>query len=75
VHLAPAKGGITVAWSVRRHRLALIDRSVEAKHAEESVISPRAMMELRRLLEEDASQEGSRSGSARTMRSSNATVW
>jgi DNA polymerase-3 subunit beta len=60
VHLAPAKGGITVRMvGTDGHRLALIDRSVEAKHAEESVIIPKkAMMELRRLLEEDASQEG-----------------
>jgi DNA polymerase-3 subunit beta len=60
VHLAPSKGGITIRMvGTDGHRLSLIDRSVDAKHAEESVIVPKkAMMELRRILEEDASQEG-----------------
>jgi len=53
----------------------MIDRSVEAKHKEESVIVPKkAMMELRRLLEEDESQEGSRSVSARTTPCSNGEI-
>ena len=37
------------------HRLSMIDRVVDAAHKEESVIIPKkAMVELRRLLEEDA---------------------
>jgi DNA polymerase-3 subunit beta len=45
------------------HRLSMIDRVVEAKHKEENMIIPRkAMMELRRLLEEDSSQAELRLG-------------
>jgi DNA polymerase-3 subunit beta len=60
VHLAPAKSGITIRMvGTDGHRLSLIDRPVDAKHVEESVIIPKkAMMELRRILEEDAPQEG-----------------
>ncbi len=60
VHLAPGKAGLNIRMvGTDGHRLSLIDRTVEAKHKEESVIVPKkAMMELRRLLEEDASQEG-----------------
>ncbi len=60
VQLAPAKGGLGVKMvGTDGHRLSLIDRVIEAKHKEESVIIPKkAMLELRRLLEEDASQEG-----------------
>jgi DNA polymerase III subunit beta len=60
VHLTPGKGGINVRMvGTDGHRLSMIDRYVEAKHKEESVIVPKkAMMELRRLLEEDESLEG-----------------
>lgn len=60
VHLAPAKGGLNIRMvGTDGHRLSMIDRIVDAKHKEESVIVPKkAMIELRRLLEEDASQEG-----------------
>lgn len=60
VQLAPAKNGLSIRMvGTDGHRLSLIDRTVEAKHKEESVIIPKkAMLELRRLLEEDASQEG-----------------
>jgi len=60
VHLAPGKGGLTIRMvGTDGHRLSLIDRTVDAKHKEESVIVPKkAMLELRRLLEEDASEEG-----------------
>jgi len=60
VHLSPAKGGLNIRMvGTDGHRLSMIDRIVEAKHKEESVIVPKkAMIELRRLLEEDSSQEG-----------------
>ncbi len=60
VHLAPGTGGLNIRMvGTDGHRLSLIDRIIEAKHKEESVIVPKkAMLELRRLLEEDASQEG-----------------
>jgi DNA polymerase-3 subunit beta len=60
VQLVPVKSGLAVKMvGTDGHRLSLIDRSIEAKHKEESVIIPKkAMMELRRLLDEDASQEG-----------------
>jgi len=59
VHLTPEKGGLNIRMvGTDGHRLSLIDRTVDAKHKEESVIVPKkAMMELRRLLEEDASQQ------------------
>ena len=60
VQLSAAKGGISIrVVGTDGHRLSLIDKVVEAKHKEESVIVPKkAMMELRRLLEEDESQQG-----------------
>jgi len=60
VQLTPAKNGLTIKMvGTDGHRLSLIDKTVEAKHKEESVIVPKkAMMELRRLLEEDESQTG-----------------
>ena len=60
VHLSPAKGGLNIRMvGTDGHRLSMIDRIVEAKHKEESVIVPKkAMSEIRRLLEEDSSQEG-----------------
>jgi DNA polymerase-3 subunit beta len=59
VHLSPSKGGLNIRMvGTDGHRLSLIDRTVEAKHKEEGVIVPKkAMMELRRLLEEDTAQE------------------
>jgi len=60
VHLSPGKDGLNIRMvGTDGHRLSMIDRIVEAKHKEESVIVPKkAMIELRRLLEEDSSQEG-----------------
>jgi DNA polymerase-3 subunit beta len=60
VHLSPSKGGLNIRMvGTDGHRLSMIDRIVDAKHKEESVIIPKkAMMELRRLLEEDSSQGG-----------------
>ncbi|MDH4162787.1 MAG: DNA polymerase III subunit beta [Nitrospirota bacterium] len=60
LHLSPAKSGLNIRMvGTDGHRLSLIDRTVDATHKEESVIIPKkAMLELRRLLEEDASQEG-----------------
>jgi DNA polymerase-3 subunit beta len=60
VHLSPAKGGLNIRMvGTDGHRLSMIDRIVEATHKEESVIVPKkAMIELRRLLEEDSPQEG-----------------
>jgi DNA polymerase III subunit beta len=56
VHLSPVKGGLNIRMvGTDGHRLSMVDRVVDAKRGEESVIIPRkAMMELRRLLEEDA---------------------
>ena len=60
VHLSPAKSGLNIRMvGTDGHRLSMIDRIVDAKHKEESVIVPKkAMIEIRRLLEEDSSQEG-----------------
>jgi DNA polymerase-3 subunit beta len=57
VHMTPGKSGLTVRMvGTDGHRLSMIDRVIEAKHAEESMIIPKkAMLELRRLLEEDSS--------------------
>jgi len=57
VHMTPAKGGLNIRMvGTDGHRLSMIDRTVDAQHKEESMIIPKkAMMELRRLLEEDAS--------------------
>lgn len=56
VQMTQGKGGINVRMvGTDGHRLSMIDRVIDAKHKEESVIIPKkAMMELRRLLEEDA---------------------
>lgn len=58
LHLAAAKGGLNMRMvGTDGHRLSLIDRTIEAKHKDESVIIPKkAMLELRRLLEEDATE-------------------
>ena len=56
VQMTQVKGGLNVRMvGTDGHRLSMIDRVIDAKHKEESFIIPRkAMMELRRLLEEDA---------------------
>jgi DNA polymerase-3 subunit beta len=56
VHMTQVKGGLNIRMvGTDGHRLSMIDRVIDAKHKEESVIIPRkAMLELRRLLEEDA---------------------
>jgi DNA polymerase-3 subunit beta len=56
VHMTQGKGGLTIRMvGTDGHRLSMIDRVIDAKHKEESLIIPKkAMMELRRLLEEDA---------------------
>jgi DNA polymerase-3 subunit beta len=56
VNMTQQKGGLTIRMvGTDGHRLSLIDRVIDAKHKEESVIIPKkAMLELRRLLEEDA---------------------
>jgi DNA polymerase-3 subunit beta len=55
VHMTQAKGGLNIRMvGTDGHRLSMIDRVIDAKHKEESFIIPKkAMMELRRLLEED----------------------
>jgi DNA polymerase-3 subunit beta len=57
VHMTPAKNGLNIRMvGTDGHRLSMIDRVIDAKHKEESMIIPKkAMMELRRILEEDAS--------------------
>jgi DNA polymerase-3 subunit beta len=56
VHMTQVKGGLNIRMvGTDGHRLSMIDRVVDAKHKEESIIIPKkAMLELRRLLEEDA---------------------
>ncbi len=56
VHMTQAKGGLNLRMvGTDGHRLSMIDRVIDAKHKEENIIIPKkAMMELRRLLEEDA---------------------
>ena len=56
VHMTQTKGGLSIRMvGTDGHRLSMVDRVVDAKHKEESVIIPKkAMVELRRLLEEDA---------------------
>jgi DNA polymerase-3 subunit beta len=56
VHMTQTKGGLNIRMvGTDGHRLSMVDRVVDAKHKEESVIIPKkAMVELRRLLEEDA---------------------
>jgi DNA polymerase-3 subunit beta len=55
VQFSPAQGSLNIRMvGTDGHRLSMIDRVIEAKHKEESVIIPKkAMMELRRILEED----------------------
>jgi DNA polymerase-3 subunit beta len=55
MHMTQAKGGLNIRMvGTDGHRLSMIDRVIEAKHKDESIIIPKkAMMELRRLLEED----------------------
>jgi len=55
VHMTQTKGGLNIRMvGTDGHRLSMVDRVVDAKHKEESVIIPKkAMVELRRLLEED----------------------
>jgi len=57
VHMTQVKNGLNIRMvGTDGHRLSMIDRVVDAKHKEESMIIPKkAMMELRRILEEDAS--------------------
>jgi DNA polymerase III subunit beta len=64
MHMAQTKQGLTIRMvGTDGHRLSMIDRVVDAKHKEESIIIPKkAMMELRRLLEEDAPQAELRLG-------------
>ena len=55
VHMTQTKGGLNLRMvGTDGHRLSMVDRVVDAKHKEESIIIPKkAMVELRRLLEED----------------------
>ncbi|HEY6011806.1 MAG TPA: DNA polymerase III subunit beta [Nitrospirota bacterium] len=64
VHMTQTKGGLNIRMvGTDGHRLSMIDRVVDAKHKEESIIIPKkAMMELRRILEEDAPQAELRLG-------------
>ena len=56
VHMNQTKGGLNIRMvGTDGHRLSMIDRVVDASHKEESIIIPKkAMVELRRLLEEDS---------------------
>jgi DNA polymerase-3 subunit beta len=64
VNMTQSKGGLNIRMvGTDGHRLSMIDRVVDAKHRDESVIIPRkAMMELRRILEEDAPRSELRLG-------------
>ncbi len=64
IHMTQAKGGLNIRMvGTDGHRLSMIDRVIDAKHKEESIIIPKkAMMELRRLLEEDAPKSELRLG-------------
>jgi DNA polymerase III subunit beta len=64
VHMSQARQGLTIRMvGTDGHRLSMIDRVVDAKHRDESIIIPKkAMMELRRLLEEEAPQAELRLG-------------
>ena len=64
VHMTQAKGGLNIRMvGTDGHRLSMIDRIIDAKHKEESIIIPKkAMMELRRLLEEDSTDTELRLG-------------
>ncbi len=64
-NMTQTKNGLNIRMvGTDGHRLSMIDRVVDAKHKEESLIIPKkAMMELRRLLdEEDSSQAELRLG-------------
>lgn len=56
VHMGQTKAGLEIRMvGTDGHRLSMIDRVIDAKHKDESIIVPKkAMIELRRLLEEDA---------------------
>ncbi len=64
VHMTPSKNGLNIRMvGTDGHRLSMIDRVIDAKHKEESMIIPKkAMMELRRLLEEDSTNAELRIG-------------
>ncbi len=64
VQMSPAKNGLNIRMvGTDGHRLSMIDRIIDAKHKEESIIIPKkAMMELRRLLEEEAANQELRLG-------------
>jgi len=64
VHMTQTKAGLNIRMvGTDGHRLSMIDRVVDAKHKEESIIIPKkAMMELRRILEEDAPKSELRLG-------------
>jgi DNA polymerase III subunit beta len=64
VNMTQVKGGLNIRMvGTDGHRLSMIDRLVDAKHKEESIIIPKkAMMELRRLLEEDSKNSDFRLG-------------
>ena len=64
VHMSQTKGGLNIRMvGTDGHRLSMIDRIVDAKHKEESLIIPKkAMLELRRILEEDAPKAELRMG-------------
>ncbi len=55
VHMTQTTGGLNIRMvGTDGHRLSMIDRVVDTTHKEESIIIPKkAMMELRRILEED----------------------
>ncbi|MFA5072832.1 MAG: DNA polymerase III subunit beta [Nitrospirota bacterium] len=59
VHMSQTKAGLQIRMvGTDGHRLSMVDRVIDAKHKEESVVIPKkAMMELRRLLEEDAASK------------------
>jgi DNA polymerase-3 subunit beta len=64
VQMNQGKNGLNIRMvGTDGHRLSMIDRVIDAKHKEESMIIPKkAMMELRRLLEEDSSNAELRIG-------------
>lgn len=64
LQMSQAKNGLNIRMvGTDGHRLSMIDRVIDAKHSEESMIIPKkAMMELRRLLEEDSSKAELRLG-------------
>jgi DNA polymerase-3 subunit beta len=64
VQMTQTKGGLNLRMvGTDGHRLSMVDRVADAKHKEESIIIPKkAMVELRRLLEEDAPEAELRLG-------------